>query len=274
MLRRIFLFVSVSVLIGVARAERLSLDANDTTTPGTAAFTASGNGGVYQAFTTGSGSGVYTALYRIQANSNEGAGTFESGYNWDYVNGSGGAPFDQKTGVGILDLDLGQVPMVTINGGQYLQFLIDLNENDAQITLTEFRVYIQHDNANGNSIDTRVTTEAGLASLGTIAYDLDYNYSANSAVANTLDITPKNGSGTSDISVNIPLARFLGFQTTDNVYIWMKFTNSEAGFEEAAIYVGASNTFSSLPEPGTGLGGLLMLGMAGSMRMRRRTTAA
>lgn len=249
------------------RAETLSIDANDFTTPSSATFSASGNGGIYQAFDTGSGSGTYTALFRIQANNTE------SGYNYDYAQpGNGTAPFDQKSGVGTLDLDLGSVPLVTINGAQYLQFLVDVNENDSLVTLTEWRIYIDTDNAVGNTDNIRVTTEAGLSALGTVVYDLDYDYVNNVAVDNTLNVTPKAGSGTSDISINMPLERFLGYQNTDNVYVWMKWTNTESGFEEAAIFVGASANFSSLPEPGTGLGAAAMLALAGSMRPRRAST--
>lgn len=260
-----FTALMVAAALESSRAETLSIDAGDFTTPSSATFSASGNGGIYQAFDTGSGSGTYTALFRIQANSTE------RGYNYDYANG-GTAPFDQKSGVGTLDLDLGSVPLVTIGGSQYLQFLVDVNENDSLVTLTEWRIYIDTDNAVGNTDDIRVTTEAGLGALGTVVYDLDYDYVNNVAVDNTLNVTPKAGSGTSDISINMPLERFLGYQSTDNVYVWMKWTNTESGFEEAAIFVGATANFSSLPEPGTGLGAAAMLALAGSMRPRRAST--
>src|SRR5262249_175171 len=146
------------------------------------------NGAIFNAFTTNSGSGTYTALYRVDASG--GNPNPERGYNYNDTAGGNAAPYDQKGGVGTRNLDLGDIPVVTVNGKQYLEFLNDINEsgNDNLITITELRVYITPNNVAGNNLTIYEPNEAnlgttvgGTSTLGKLVYSLDWDYTNNVA---------------------------------------------------------------------------------------------
>ena len=224
------------------------------------------NGAQFNFDNISSGSGSYTDMFRVKN-----TGT-ESGYNYD--GNSKPIPFDQVGGVGIPHELLGSLPVVTLNGTQYMRLNFDAN-NSAGLTLTDFRMYV---NTGGSSV--YVTSTANLANLGTLVYD----FNAGAGGPNTLTITAlPSGSGTDNMSINIPLSVVLGQgfdANTDNVYFFASFTNTDGGFEEFATDKSQIVTVGSLiPEAQTvwGGAGMAILGLVGIIstnRRRRRETAS
>jgi len=214
------------------------------------------NGAQFNYDNISSGSGGYTDMFRLKATPTE------QGYNYD---GASSAPFDQVGGVGIPHQLLKDIPVVTIGGVQYLRLNFDAN-NSAGLTLTDFRMYV---NTSGTS--QYVTSTANLSNLGTLVYDF------NAGGSNTLTITAlPSGSGTDNMSINIPLSYVLnkGFNSnTANVYFFASFSGADGGFEEFATDKSQPVTFGSLiPEAQTTWGGATMalLGLVGIVVTKRR----
>jgi hypothetical protein len=218
------------------------------------------NGTLFNYDNISSGSGSYTDMFRVQSN------TTEQGYNYD---GASAVPFDQVGGVGVPHQLLSGLPVVTIGGVQYIRLNFDAN-NANGLVLTDFRMYV---NDSGNPV--YVTDTASLGNLGTLVYDF------NAGGANTLTMTKfKSGSGTDDMSINIPLSLVTGqgFNlSTANAYFFATFTNSGSGFEEFAVDKSLTTTVGTtlLPEaqPIWGGAGMAALGVVGMVVARRRRQA-
>jgi hypothetical protein len=242
--------IALSLGSDSARATAFTIDLTDT------AASVTINGALFNYDNINSGSGTYTRMFAIQAN-----GT-ESGYNFA---GANPLPFDQKGGSFLPNQNLGDIPVVTIGGQQYLQFVFDANDA-APLTMTDFRVFIDNTTLPNNGT-VKITNEANIGDLGTLVYDF------NAGGPNTLEMTAfEAGSGTDDLSINIPLANFLPFfgQNGADVYVFMKFTGGDSGFEELAIDRSITTTFSTLvPEANTIWGGATMIALLGCMRFRR-----
>ena len=250
---------------GAAFATAYTIDLN---TPGSTAMTGGSpstiNGALYNFDNIGSGSGTYTDMFRVQANNTE------SGYNYD---GAAKAPFDQVGGVGNPHQLVTDIPVVTINGTQYMRLNFDAN-NKAGLTMTDFRMYV-----NNSGTPVLVSTTGSLSSLGSLIYD----FNGGAGGPNTLTMTAfPSGSGTDNMTINIPLTLLYqndpGFNpATANVYFYAAFSNSDSGFEEFAIdksiTTNVGNTPVSLaPEPKTvwGGGGMVAIGLAGLVAKRRK----
>lgn len=221
------------------------------------------NGALFNFDNISSGSGTYTDMFRVHAN-----GT-EQGYNYD---GASTVPLDQVSGVGLPHQLLTSIPVVTINGTQYMRLNFDAN-NAVNLTLTDFRMYV---NTSGSPV--LVTSTSNLSNLGTLIYDF------NAGGANTLAMSAfTSGSSTDDMSINIPLSLVLGqgFDlSTANVYFYASFTNANSGFEEFAIdksqptTVGAVSSLLPEAQPVWGGGAMAALGLAGVVVARRRRQVA
>ena len=256
------LTISVCALFFSAIAAQATAYTLDTTVTGASVNI---NGALFNESAISSGSGAYTSLFRIQA-----SGT-EAGYNY----AGGTQPFDQVGGVGVLHVDLGALPVVTIAGTNYVQFHFDAN-NQAGLTFTDFRVF-QHSDPTNLDPKILVTSEANLGNLGTLVYSM---LGTNAGGTNTLALTAfKSGSGTDDMSINIPLANFLiaGWSLNDDISVFMKMTNATGGFEELAYIQGTGTTVSTVvPEAHTVWGGGAMVAglLVGCAVQRRRKRAA
>ena len=219
------------------------------------------NGTIFQYDNISSGSGSYTDMFRVQHT------TSQQGYNYD---GASAAPFDQVGGVGIPHQLLTDLPVVTVGGVQYIRLNFDANNADG-LVLTDFRMYV-----NDSGSPVYVNSTANLSNLGTLVYDF------NAGGANTLTMTKfKSGSGTDDMSINIPLSILVGQNfnlSTANAYFYASFTNTTGGFEEFAIDKSLTSSVGTtlLPEaqPIWGGAGMAALGLVGMVVARRRKAVA
>jgi hypothetical protein len=213
------------------------------------------------------GTGKINSFLRIHALGNEGS---EQGYNTDY-RGQGGQKlqFDENQSPQFTrSLKLSDVPIVTKDGIKYRQFILDINEPNAQkqekplITLDKLQLFLG--NA-GNLFDYSPTT--GFGSNAYKIYDLDAN--KNSQVA-LKDINA--GSGRYDMFTYIPDSVFTG--PNEYVYLYSSFQGefTQGGFEEWAVKMADTPPPppppKKVPEPGTAVA--LLLAGWGVMRSRRK----
>jgi hypothetical protein len=163
------------------------------------------------------GTGVIEPFLRVENTPTE------QGYNT-----SGGTPFDDKAGPWTHDLTLGdlQNTEVTLNGVSYFKLLLDVNEPGGRkslISLDQLQLYT-------SNVGSQTTTSVG--SLGT----LRYSFNAGDGVI--LDASRNHGSGSGDMYAYIPTSDFSGAKTSDFVYLYAHFGNSDpsqSGFEEWAL---------------------------------------
>ena len=207
-------------------------------------------------------------FFRVQKN-----GT-ESGYNY----AGSPPPFDQSNGVGILHVNLGDLTLANIGGVNYVSIHFDGN-NNAGLTWTDFRVFQHSDPTNLDPVLLASTeTDINNLVLGALVYDM---LGTNTGGANTLQITAfSSGSGTDDMTINIPVANFLGagYSLNDDIYFWTKMTGGQGGFEEFAyLQTGATVAASLVPEAHSIWGGGAMVAsllVGGLVQQRRRRSAA
>src|SRR5207244_1071596 len=165
------------------------------------------------------GTGYIKPFLRVQNDPSE------QGYNT-----SGGTPFDDKAGPWTHDLTFADLvtTAVTINGQNYFKLLLDINEPGgakSNISLDQLQFY--------TSTQGGLTT-TNISLLGT----LRYSFSAGDQVL--MDASRNNGSGSGDMFAYIPVSAFAGAKSTDFVYMYCAFGNSDpsqGGFEEWALVV-------------------------------------
>ena len=175
------------------------------------------------------GTGVIQPFLRVQ---NDPA---EQGYNT-----SGGTPFDDKAGPWTHDLTFGdlQTTTVTLNGASYFKLLLDINEpggGKSNLSLDQLQFYTSSQGS---------LTTTNISSLGTL------RYSFGSGDAVNMDASRNNGSGSGDMYAYIPTSVFAGTNSSDFVYMYVHFGNtdpSEGGFEEWALVANVA----PIPEMGT-----------------------
>ncbi|MBA4064696.1 MAG: hypothetical protein C0501_13475 [Isosphaera sp.] len=141
-------------------------------------------------------------------------------------------------------LALGQVPVVTVNGVNYREFLLDINQKASAplLSLDQVKVYL---GTTGNA--------TSLASLGAAVYDLD------AAGDNTVKLNARltSGSGSGDMRLLIPEAAFAGRDAGSFVYLYSKFGGmagaaANGGFEEWAVRAAPPAVPQAPPPPPTG----------------------
>jgi len=163
------------------------------------------------------GTGVIQPFLRLENS------PVEQGYNT-----SGGTPFDDKAGPWTHDLTFGELQntQVTLGGASYFKLLLDVNEpggSKSLISLDQLQFYT-------SKVGSQTTSNVG--SLGT----LRYTFSSGDSVI--LDASRNHGSGSGDMYAYIPTFDFAGTKTSDFVYLYAYFgntDNSQAGFEEWAL---------------------------------------
>jgi hypothetical protein len=225
------------------------------------------------------------ALYSTTDSQSTGTGVISSfvrvsSANEDCVNGynTNARPlqFDENSSPTFTrSLLLSSVPIVTINGVQYREFLLDINQTgtDPLLSLNELQIFM------GN---TSTPTNFAVAADGTLSLagqTLIYNLDSGANRTIELDYNLNSGSGSGDMFVYIPSALFTG---GTNVTLYSGFgvnNNNNDGFEEWAVRTLTpppppcpdpnNPACFNVPEPGTmALAGLGLIGF-GLARRRR-----
>lgn len=185
----------------------------------------------FEAYTTAgsTGTGLISSFVRLQAPQAE---SFESGYN------TSGRPvqFDENTSPQFTyAITLSMVPLVSIDGQNYYQFNLDLNESDKDsgplITLHNIKFFASDSPTLTSMDETSLLFPENDARL---LYDMDGDGDV------TVLLTDWNsGSGTGDYRVNVPVSVFSGVALGDYIYVYSEFGSkdgsgspAEGGFEE------------------------------------------
>lgn len=202
------------------------------------------------------GTGVYDPFLTVQNS------PWEQGYNSSTGN------FDTKREpVWNHEIRLSDLQVTNIGGVAYYGFSVDINEpNNANswISLDALKVYTS------STIQSSTSTNGSgffNGSLGTLRYDLG----GNSVLYNDAN----TGSGGGDINIYIPVSAFAGAQSTDYVYMYQRWGNSDAstsngGFEETALIRG----LAPVPEMSAFFPIVGLLVAVGSTSILRRRRAA
>jgi hypothetical protein len=178
------------------------------------------------------GSGVIDPFVRISGNDD-----IISGMNTD-----GALTQDENSSPTFThDLTAGEVPVVTINGLTYYEFLLDINQTGVDPLLSLSAVELCVSETGSQTILATDTDCAGtdLYSLGANTVNLNYNFNS--------------GSGSGDLFMYIPTSALVD-EDADFLYLWSQFGggtgyNNNDGFEEWAVRFVESPT--TVPEPGS-----------------------
>jgi hypothetical protein len=231
------------------------------------------------------GSGYIDSFVRIQDAGPESESLVVDGHNT-----SGELLNDEKPGPtfthDVLTSDLG---VVTINGEQYYQFLLDINQtgSDPLISLSGLE-FCQSSKGGLSFVDTCAGSDSTAPGMGdsTLKYDMDATGDNNVL----LDYSLNAGSGSGDLFVYIPTSVLPkpvngGSSPNKYLYLWSQFGLPEPfgnndGYEEWAFLNrngGPDEPFnpSTVPEPTTlvMLGTGLLFGVAAIRRRNRRQPA-
>ena len=218
----------------------------------TAGGTGTLNGAIFTTTDSQStGTGVIQSFVRMGSNE-----LIEQGYN------TSARPlfYDENNSPNFTrDLPLSAVPIVTIGGLQYREFLLDINQTGADpfLSLDKIQIFVQSSGGRSGAITGAAFTNK--------VYDLDFG--TDNGIL--LDYSDNSGSGSGDMFAYIRNDLFVG---GSYVYLYSMFGQTAPhgnndGFEEWAV---RSVQTLPIPEPGTYALMLAGLGAVGFMARRRR----
>jgi hypothetical protein len=235
---------SVAVLFSMARYSRAETQL-DVTTSGTTLSQTASMGGTFivsSATTQGAGSGNLNSFLRLQDN---GA---ESGYNT-----SAGTPLNDKGGGFTTNLQLGAVPIVTVNGVEYRQFLVDVNQTSQtgfNVSLNQVQIFTSTSQIGGttsayNLSDASTSpSQNAVLSLTDSTANLVFQMSSLSTggTSYTVLINQGSGSGTADAVLLVQNSLFNGLSGDTYITLFSQFGNpppagtaTNDGYEEWAV---------------------------------------
>jgi hypothetical protein len=210
-----------------------------------AASSVSANGFIAQ-FTPAqpTGTGVIQSFVRIQGAASGGGS--EQGYNTS----ARPLQFDENNSPQFTrDLTVGQVPVVNVNGVNYRQFLLDINQKASSplLSVDEVRIFLDG-KAGDTGYNPTTHTLAGIAPV----FDLDAGPQGDVSVL--LNSSLNNGSGSGDMFLLVPDSAFANADLNTHVYLYSKMgaqsgASANGGFEEWSVRT--NGTTNALP-PGTG----------------------
>jgi SdrD B-like domain len=218
----------------------------------TAGATASANGALFQqASPQPTGSGFIHSFVRLDSPGNT---STEQGYNTD----ARPLQFDENNSpVFTRSLQLSQVPVVTVNGVAYREFLLDINQKQSspELSLDQLRIYVGN-SGNLTGYDPTTNQLAGM----TPVYDLG----AGNVVL--LNSALSHGSGSGDMQLLVPDAQ-LTAAAGNFIYLYSSFgatIPTNGGFEEWAVQSStASASVSGTVFYDTNMNGVLDAGETG-----------
>lgn len=160
---------------------------------------------------------------------------------------------------------LANVTVVSIGGGLYLEFLLDVDQTGANpdISLDEIQVF--RSSTPNQSVET--FDAQGILQLAdsSLVYRLDSGGTDNWV---WLDYSLNSGSGSGDMFMYVPAGLFAA-GSGDYVYLYSRFGENYAandGFEEWAVQTGEQ----VIPEPASFV--LMLMGVAGIYGFKRKRT--
>lgn len=216
--------------------------------------------------TESSGTGTFIAFLRIQKN---GA---EKGYNSDM-----NPIYDEKDSF-TYNILLGDIPVVKVDGVDYLEFWLDINENNGGneefLSLDQLKIRVSSTILNGAGDAPSFDSITG----SSLVYDMDAAPDGDGLVKLNYDL--EAGSGEPDMRFLVPLSYFTAVSGIDEnwgVYLFSDFGNLNSdgydgsdGFEEWAVRVGEGTVISTIPLPTSAWMGLVGLGGLAFLQFRRR----
>jgi hypothetical protein len=254
----------------------------DLTTQGSSSLGTADLGGsflVQQINPQSTGTGVIDSFLRVHANNEE------SGYNT-----SNGTPLNDVPGNFTRSLLLSEVPVVTVGGVAYRQFLLDLNESSGAsnelIQLTQVQIFQTSGDPTGFTQDAPTTTQASAITgfsgvTSNQIFRLSNNTTDNAYQAIKMDYSLNAGSGSGDMFLYVRDSLFNS--SISNVVLYSAFgippagstgTDTSDGFEEWSVVKGAGSVCVgdctiNAPEPGAViLLGTVLLGISGILRKK------
>jgi hypothetical protein len=184
---------------------------------------------VQQTSTQPTGTGFIMSFVRIQGAAS--GGGIEQGYNTT----ARPVQFDENTSPSFTRaLTAGAVPRVTINGTDYREFLLDINQKHSSPLLSVDQVqlfFADTSNLTGYDLGTSTLTAADGSRLAP-AFTLSQPV--------LLDASLNHGSGSGDMLLDVPDADFIGTTVNTYVYLYSKMggqpgASANGGFEEWAV---------------------------------------
>src|SRR5262249_16877006 len=130
-------------------------------------------------------------------------------------------------------IQLGDVPVVTINGVNYRAFLLDINQRSSQplVSLDQLQIFV----ANSGNL-TGYDTAARQLPGATLVYDMNPGGGNTNWVA--LNARLSHGIGSSDMVLLVPQSVFASTPGNPNIYLFSRFGDNfgaSGGFEQWAV---------------------------------------